>query len=166
LHEALLALLEVDPIPVVVLHVEGEHFVGDLTILELASEDNHGSGEDGSIVVFTREDINALGLRHDVGVLDRIIYKNLVSALPNLSLPIEHEAASKRINLIIEGNRGVALSSLELLSALILHVAPLWFVVFHVLYFEAFDLQERDLPVGVEVQAAGQVGSVGYACQS
>ena len=76
------------------------------------------------MLVLSRKDIEALGLEDLVPLLNGVIDGYLVGALSHLPLPIEHETATKGVYLVIKWTRGVALSSLDALAALIVDILP------------------------------------------
>ena len=55
------------------------------------------------MVILPGEDIEALGLHDGVSLLDGVINSHLVRAFTHLSLTIEHEASTKRVDFVVKG---------------------------------------------------------------
>ena len=88
------------------------------------------------MMIFSGNDIEAFSLHDGVFFVDGVINGYLISAFSNLTLSVEHEASSERVNFTIICTRSVALSSLDLLDAVVLDILPFGLSVFNVVAHE------------------------------
>ena len=75
--------------------------------------------------------------------------KKLISAFSDLSLWVEHIAPSKRVDLVVERDRGMALTTLHRLSASVRNPLPN--------YLAAKDFGHRDLFASGKVESTNQI---------
>jgi hypothetical protein len=109
-------------------------------------------------MVFSRENIQSLCLQDCVLFLDCVIHSYLVGALTHLPLPIEHEAPSECVDLIIIRARAVALSALNILDLVIRNIFPFGLGFFDVLRFQSSYPEHGNLLIGIVIQASKQIG--------
>ncbi len=88
--------------------------------------------ENSGTVVFPGKHVDAFGLQDAVVLLQRIINKDLVGALPHLPFAVEFEAATERVDLIIVATGRVPAPSLKRIIAGVVNIVPLWYDVFNV----------------------------------
>ncbi|MGB1967928.1 MAG: hypothetical protein ACPHOJ_06350 [Litorivicinaceae bacterium] len=112
-------LLIVDATPVVVLEVKVQHFVRVLPVLKLATVNDHGLPEDGSVVVFTRQYIDSLRLQNTVTALDRVVDEHLVGALAHLPFAVELETAAEGVDFVVVATGSVSATALYLIHTMI-----------------------------------------------
>lgn len=118
------------------------------------------------MMIFSWDDVEALGLHDRVFFVDGVINGYLICAFPHLALSVEHEAASERVNFAIICTRSVTLSPLDLLDAVVLDVLPFGLSVLDVVAHEASQIELGYLTVGIEVEATEQIGPVVNTGQS
>ena len=117
------------------------------------------------MVIFPWDNVKAFGFHDCVFFIDGVINGYLICAFSNLALPIKHEAASKRVYFAIVGTRGVTLSSLDLLNAMVLDILPFRLSILDIVAHEASQIELCDLSVGIEVETSKQIGPIVNASQ-
>ena len=124
LHHRFHLLLEIYSCPVIVLKIKSKHIIGHLSILVLASKNNHGVAINGTAMVVSGLNADALCLDDVHCSFQGIINHYLVDMLSYLSLSIIHVAASKTVNQVVVHDGGMAASSDNLIVVLHFQILP------------------------------------------
>lgn len=101
LGEGLHAILELELGPLEVFHVENDHFVVENTALTLASIDDHALLVHGRAVVLPWASSKARCLCGVHGSFINVELEQLIGALTDLSLLVEHEAPTEGIDFVL-----------------------------------------------------------------
>jgi len=158
-------LLEVNSTPIVIFKIKIEHFISNLSIFELTTINDHRLPKYGSVVIFSWQDIDTFSFQYIISLLNCVVNSNLVRALTDLSLSVEHETSAECINLVIEWARCVGLSPLDALLGIVIYVFPLWFVIFDVVRFKASDSQLRNFFISIVIESSHQICSMVHGSQ-
>lgn len=100
-------LLEINSTPIIILQVKVEHLISELTVLELATINDHGLPENSSMMVFSWKDIDSFSFQYIISFFNGVVNSDLVGAFSDLSLSIKHETTTESVNLIIKWAGGV-----------------------------------------------------------
>ena len=110
--------------------------------------------------------VYTLGFLYVVLMINSIIHNNLVGALPNLSFPVEHETATKRVNLILKSTWCMPTSSIDGLSSIVIHVFPLGFVVFNFFVIKTLDFELGNFFVCFIIETAKKITSIVHVVEA
>ena len=116
LNERLLcirSLFESDFHPLVSVQMKDDHVLTHHSVFWLTPVDDHRSFVGYGWVVLSHTNRNSFGLKNVYGQTIAVVLNNLVSALPNLPFPIEHEAATEHHDLALVLNSRVTLAALN-----------------------------------------------------
>ena len=112
------------------------------------------------MMIFSWQNIDALGFQYVVSLFNGVVNRNLICAFTDLSFSVEHEAAAECVDFIIEGARGVRLSTLDALLRIVVNVFPLWFVVFDVIRFETSNSDLSNFFVCIVIETTKKISSM------
>lgn len=111
-------------------------------------------------MILSREDVEPLGLKNAILPLNGVIYSHLVSALTYLTLAIEHETSTERVDLIIIRARAVGLPTLDWLWGLVVYVFPFRVDFLDQVGFKTAYSELGHFFIGIVVEASHEVCSV------
>ena len=127
MDEGIDVLFVVYAAPIIILHVKIEHFIGDLTILELTSIHDHGLSKNGRVMVLPRQDVDSFGFNHIVSSLNSVVNNYLVGALAHLPFAVKLKAASESVYSVIVTARSVPAPALNWLKTVVTLIRPFRF---------------------------------------
>jgi hypothetical protein len=79
------------------------------------------------MVISSSQYVDTFGFEDLVGSMDYVVNSELIGAFTYHSFSVEHEASTKREDLIVKCHRGVAAATKVLVVGFIRHINPLLF---------------------------------------
>ena len=94
------------------MQIKIQHLICECPILKLPSINNHRGPINSCTMVFPRKDIQTLCLHQIMFLLLDVVNSDLICALSDLPFLVEHETATKTVDLVLESSRLVSASTL------------------------------------------------------